>query len=587
MSVCMNQKIENLLYISLNISEEEREQSENLNVGYNDLTNKWQVIVRADGNLSYLEEKYPGTKVFSLLENYAIVETSQVYVEDIATESSIWYMEKPKNFYYGLELSKEASCIYSGMISPAGTFASNDMVGSRSIASRTLTGRGVLVAIIDSGIDLLEPEFLHADGTSRVAFLWNQENDMVYDQIEINQAVRQKIQLASDDTGHGTNVALIACGNHGVAPRAFLVVVKLARSRNGRGGFPRTVEIMRALDYVIRLAKDMNLPVAINLSIGNNYGSHQGNSLLETYMDAVSNVGRNVMCVGTGNEATAGIHFAGNVLRDGNNGSHLPSSKQILIELSVGEAESAWNLQLWKNPSDIMEVALLTPSGQRIGPVRIENQVQQFVLENMRIVAFVGEPSPYSVLQEIYFDVFAENDGTFVQSGIWTIEITPIQITNGQYDIWLPSSVILNNNTRFIVSDANLTQTIPSTARRVVSVGAYDAGTDAYASFSGRGGTVRKPDVVAPGVDILLKEGMTGERVVSGTSFATPFVTGMSACLMEWGITLGNDPYLYGEKIKASLIAGARKLPRYVTWPNSQVGWGAVCLENILAKWYS
>ena len=69
---------------------------------------------------------------------------------------------------------------------------------------------------------------------------------------------------------------------------------------------------------------------------------------------------------------------------------------------------------------------------------------------------------------------------------------------------------------------------------------------------------------------------------VSGTSYATPFVTGSAALLMQWGIVEGHDPYLYGEKVKAWLRRGARPLPAFTEYPNEQVGYGRLCLESSL-----
>ena len=136
--------------------------------------------------------------------------------------------------------------------------------------------------------------------------------------------------------------------------------------------------------------------------------------------------------------------------------------------------------------------------------------------------------------------------------------------------------------------DEEVTLTIPSTADKVISVGAYDALTFSYASFSGRGYTWQdertKPDLVAPGVNVRTTAVGGGVTVVSGTSFATPFVTGASALLMEWGIVRGNDPFLYGEKVKAYLRRGARALPGFEEYPNSQVGYGALCVSESLPK---
>ena len=152
--------------------------------------------------------------------------------------------------------------------------------------------------------------------------------------------------------------------------------------------------------------------------------------------------------------------------------------------------------------------------------------------------------------------------------------------------MWLPSENVLNRGTGFLYPTDNTTLTIPSTADRVISVGAYDALTFAYADFSGRGFTrmlnLVKPDIVAPGVNVTTAVVGGGYAEFSGTSFATPFVTGSTALLMEWGIIQGNDPYLYGEKVKAYLRRGARPLPGFTEYPNPQVGYGALCVSESL-----
>ena len=91
-----------------------------------------------------------------------------------------------------------------------------------------------------------------------------------------------------------------------------------------------------------------------------------------------------------------------------------------------------------------------------------------------------------------------------------------------------------------------------------------------------------KPDITAPGVNIRIPGNK--EQTVTGTSFATPMVTGAAAMLMEWGIVQGNDPYLYGEKIRAYLMKGARKLPGQESVPDKKAGWGALCLAASLPK---
>lgn len=566
----MDQKIENLLNISLEATEQEREKSLDLNVGYDAQDNRWEIIVKYSGDLSYLSEKFPGTIVEMLLGGYAIVTTREEFIEAIAAETVIDYVEKPKSLYFELEYAKIASCIYED-----------------SLAQGALTGRKVITAIIDSGIDILNPQFQNSDGTTRILSIWDQdavpaENpanpaNMVsvgreYSREEINEAIRRKDRIAYDPGRHGTSVALIACGNSGVAYESDILVVKLGVSR--QDSFPRTVEVMRAFDYVIRKAMEFGKPVAVNLSFGNNYGSHDGFSMLENYINTIFSIWRTVICIGMGNEAVRGTHASGILSED----------EEKIIQFSVGEYQTAINLQIWKEYADEFEVELINPSGDVIGPLRTVNQVERFRSNNTEILGFFGQPGPYVSAQEIYFGFLPVND--YIDGGIWKIRLIPGKIVNGRYNMWLPSAVVLNDNTRFLENSARLTQTIPSTAIRGISVGAYDPRRDSYSDFSGRGficsNNLGKPDLVAPGADIVLEGGTVNERRVTGTSFATPFVTGAAACLMQWGITDGNDPYLYGEKVKAYLIRGARQLPGFSETPNEMTGWGALCLADSL-----
>jgi len=121
-----------------------------------------------------------------------------------------------------------------------------------------------------------------------------------------------------------------------------------------------------------------------------------------------------------------------------------------------------------------------------------------------------------------------------------------------------------------------------------MTVGAYDSANNSYADFSGRGFTRLtdqvKPDIVAPGVSLMAPAAGGGYRLVTGTSFAAPVAAGSAALLMQWGIIDGNDPFLYGEKVKAYLRRGAWQLPGFAQYPNPQVGFGALCVAESLPK---
>lgn len=395
-----------------------------------------------------------------------------------------------------------------------------------------------------------------------------------------NEQERFRLVPSRDTSGHGTHVAGIAAGNgrasggmnRGVAYESPLLVVKLGTAEPE--GFPRTTQLMRALDYAVGKALALKMPMAVNMSFGNNYGSHSGTALLESYINDMSNYWKTVISVGTGNEGAARGHTSG-ILIEG---------QEREIELGVGAYETALSLQIWKSYVDQYDILLESPSGRRIGPIRQVQGPQRFVLGQTEILLYYGEPSPYNLYQEIYIDFLPAS--SYIDSGIWRVAMVPERIVRGNYDLWLPGQTVLNQGTGFLYPTEETTLTIPSTAEKVVSVAAYDARYDQLAEFSGRGYTRQtnqvKPDLAAPGVAINSAAPGGGYAVRSGTSMATPFVTGSAALLMQWGIVEGNDPYLYGEKVKAYLIRGARHLPILKEYPNPQIGWGALCLRDSL-----
>ena len=207
----------------------------------------------------------------------------------------------------------------------------------------------------------------------------------------------------------------------------------------------------------------------------------------------------------------------------------------------------------------------------------------------IQIEAALSEATPYASFAEIYIQIIPKD--TYVQTGTWYLEINPVRTLTAVVDIYLSGLVSANSQTRFIRPEQSLTLTVPSTAERVITVGAYSAYQNAYAPFSGRGArkegelyTGIKPDLLAPGVEIRTVRRGGGYTSVTGTSFAAPFVSGSIALLMEWAIIKGNDAYLYGEKMKALLQGSARALDGFATLPNEREGWGALCLAEAFRR---
>lgn len=588
----MSQKIENQLNLALDATEAERQRSRSLNVGYDEEENEWELILKYSGSLELVREL--AVYVTELTGGYAIIQIKESRIEELSALPEVEFIEKPKNLYFQVENGRRVSCI-DAVQAASSFFSAGQDIGKES-------GKGVLIGIVDSGIDYENPDFRNADGTTRIAALWDQTVETglppagynvgtEFTSQQINAALqtagreeRFRLVPSRDISGHGTAVAGIAAGNgrgsqgrryRGVAPEAELLIVKMGIP--GEYGFPRTTQLMRGVDYIIRKAEELKKPVAVNISFGNTYGSHDGTSLVERYLNTVSERWKNVICVGSGNEGTTAGHASG----------ELESRMTTEVQLAVQEREVSLNLQIWKSYVDEVAIMLIDPSGNASGRIDERTGIQRITVGETELLIYYGEPKPYSVRQEIYITFLPESN--FITPGVWTIRLVPGKIVDKSWQMWLPAQSALNVGTAFLKPDSATTLTIPSTASLVITVAAYDALTFSYADFSGRGpaqmyegGGVPKPDLAAPGVRVTAPATGGGYAEFTGTSFATPFVTGSAALLMEWGIVKGQDLYLYGEKVKAYLRRGARELPGYGRWPNGEMGYGVLCVRDSL-----
>ncbi|MBP3460094.1 MAG: S8 family serine peptidase [Lachnospiraceae bacterium] len=580
-----NQKAENLLNLSLDATQEERMASPVLRAGTDRDNEQWEVIVKFHGDISGISGGDIHVEILSA--GYAIITLPKRYIEALAALEEIEFVEKPKRLYANDAAGNFASCLYRGT-----------GLGNR------YRGRGICIAVIDSGLSFELPAFRNGDGTTRVLYYYDQTQNREYTKEELDAILlndntgengtegengSEAMRPSPDNSGHGTAVAAIAAGNGrradgsvdvnliGVAPEASLLIVKLDTGANS--SFPLTTSLMRAMDYAVNKGVEIQMPLAVNLSFGNTYGAHDGTALIERFINNMAEIGRTVVCVGSGNEGAAGGHTAG-VIGQG--------ERERVIEFTIGSYEREFNLQLWLNFVDSYEILLQSPAGDSFS-FHSYTDMGRTIRRNLAetsLLFYVGAPQPYSVNQEVFLDFIPDN--TYVNQGVWRMILRPTRLVSGNYSLYMPSSQIKGQDTRFLRPVPEQTLTIPSTAERVITVGAYNPVYEAYADFSGRGFVTRlsegyinmvKPEIAAPGVGIL-SENAYGIQRLDGTSYATPFATGGAALLMERAILQGEDPYLYGEKMKAWLCRHAKSLSGTGELPNDKTGWGGLCIAD-------
>jgi hypothetical protein len=473
-----------------------------------------------------------------------------------------------------------------------------------------LTGKGVDVAIVDSGIDYLNEEFMDADGNTRIETIWDQSiistesNDgngapfgAIYTKDQINAAIKAKIEGKSpniivpseDEIGHGTNMSGIIGGSgknpnfRGVAPDCNFVVVKLIRDFSYEAQFPDTqvpvfniTVIFAALQFLYEYTLLRNKPMVIYFPLGSTLGNHKGEGFLEEFIDAISSKSGITVVAGTGNQRNVGGHASGTVGKIA--GVQAVSAGIIELEASP-EQKNIW-VQIWVDLPNIMSLEIVSPSGESTGVIPIilnYTKRHTFIFEktSVRVNYFFPEETTGDELIRVRF--------YNLQPGIWRLRLLANYILSGRYDAWLPQRGLTIGNTRFSFPDPFGTVTNPANSNYIVSVAAYNQNNYNLVDYSGMSfleSYIDKIDVAAGGVNAITVAPDNKIAVVNGTSVSAAVVAGVCAMLFQWGIVDGNDPYIYSQTIKAYLARGAISRSGDII-PNPYWGYGILNVPKI------
>ena len=478
-------------------------------------------------------------------------------------------------------------------------------------------GEGVLIGFIDTGIDYQNPLFRNPDGTTRIAGIWDQtlpENQeelplgvqdpsgllgsisygTTFRPEQINQALKSEDPLSlvpsQDELGHGTFLAGIAAGGEtssgdfiGAAPKASIGVVKLKPAKQYLRDFylirpdaPAYQEndIMMGIKYLQLLSQETSMPLVICISLGTNWGSHQGSSPLSSALETASRYTGTVNVIAAGNETGLSHHY-----------SHYLSDRQEWedVEIRVASGERGFVAELWSDVAELYTIGFISPSGETVSRIPLtlgQDSRVTFLLEKT-VITLSYLPAESGSGRQLIFFRFQDP-----APGIWRVRVYNTLYLRGQYHMWLPVQGFASPETIFLKPDPDTTITCPGNTALPITVGAYDHRDGSIYPHSSRGFAIDgqiKPDLAAPGVEVfgpssqLLPDGAPYLTRRTGTSVAAAHTAGAAASLLSWGIVEGNDPAMNSASVRGYLVRGADRSPAY-TYPNREFGYGTLNL---------
>lgn len=534
---------------------------------------------------------YP--QLISLFENASLHVMNELYAvlhvpinQFNSNLSAIRYSEIP--LLYGLtdETSLEASRV----------------LNLRNTPAFNLRGEGVIIAIIDTGIDYTNPVFRKPDGSTKIISIWDQSINTgpappdanfgtVYTRGQINVALASSdpfsVVPSMDENGHGTMLAGIAAGNDveeagffGVAPDAELIIVKLRQAKRSTRNFfliPDNVvcfqenHIMWAVQYCNDMARQLNRPLVICLGIGTSQGSHSGRSPLSAILNIIANMPNRAVVVSAGNEGNMGRHYYGVID---------PSIGSNTVELNVDENDTGFSMELWGDTPGIYSVDVLSPSGEyipRIPPGLRVSRVISFIFEKATL--YINYNTIESETGDQLILIRFEN----ASPGIWTFNVYGHGDLATGFHMWLPMGNFISRNTYFIQPNIYTTILSLGTATYPITVTAYNPVNNNLYVNSSRGYTrdnFIKPDIAAPGVNYIAPTINHTFEQFTGTSVSAAHTAGVAALMLEWGTVRGNNPGMDSNVLKNFLIRGARRRPNLV-YPNRDWGYGILDIFSV------
>jgi len=490
-----------------------------------------------------------------------------------------------------------------------------DIVQAPPVGTPGLDGTGIIVGIIDTGLDFTLDDFRNASGATRIAFLWDQtlrprpgeaspadfRIGVEYNAAAINRALQARNPFAVVRTkvkpkSHGTHVAGIAVGNGrshdaqfpagrfvGIAPAATIIFV---HTKGEDGNLTDSVDLARAISYIFKKAEDLGQPCVINISKGTNGGSHDGESVVERAIDELlhQQPGR-ALVKSAGNLHTGHGHAAG----------RLVNGQTRRLTWSVANDDTTQNeIEIWYSSRDRLRVRLTSPTGRATPWVHAGEHFDQPADANNPNITIEAERFTSRNGDALTYIEVDPPKAASVPPGNWVIEIEAIEIQDGTFDAWIERDD--KRPSQFMGSDFDPQKTLspPGTGQRTITVANYNhhVAPPAINPSSGRGRTRdgrMKPEVAAPGTGILSSCSLGGRpdpdghggvipmRVkMSGTSMAAPHVAGAIALVLQ------RHPRLTAAQIRAALIASAVREPGVNGFSND-FGFGRVdiarCLE--------